>query len=215
MPERQIPLSWPSRARLRTYLLLALLLNVLFVPIYGGSNHFNLQREFHFQWYADWELGLPLVPGMIYVYLSIWGLFLLPLFTLEVPALRQMAKQMAFTIVVSGLIFVFLPTEAGFAPRPDLTAGHPGFELVYLMDEPYNLFPSLHISLSTLVVVAIFPRGGLWWRTALAAWWLLLTASVLLTHQHHLVDILGGLLLCAISLRLFPLSESERVGRKT
>ena len=204
-------LSWPTRARLRTYLLLSLLLDVLFVPIYGGSNHLNGLRDFHFHWYADWELALPLVPDMIYVYLSLWGLFLLPLFTLQTGELRQMGKQMAFAIVFSGLFFFLLPTHAGFTPQPELTNGHPGFTLVYFMDEPYNLFPSLHISLSSLIVVAIIGRGGLLWRSALAAWWVLLTLSVLLTHQHHVLDIVGGLAVCALAVRLFPLSASVSV----
>lgn len=201
-------LTWPDRERLRTYLLISLLLDVLFVPIYGGMNRLNTARDFHFQWYGDWELALPLVPAMIYVYLSLWGLFLLPLFTLQKSQLIQLGKQMAFAIVISGIVFFLLPTEVGFAPRPELTDGHPGFQLVYFMDEPHNLFPSLHISLSSLIVVALYARGGTWWRTLLVVWWLLLTVSVLLTHQHHVLDILGGLLVCALACRLFPLTAS-------
>ncbi len=77
--------------------------------------------------------------------------------------------------------------------------------LVYASDQPYNDFPSLHTSLSTIVAIH-------WWRIdrragwGAAAWSVLIIASTLLIHQHYLADVGGGLALgiaaSALSLRM-------------
>jgi membrane-associated phospholipid phosphatase len=77
---------------------------------------------------------------------------------------------------------------------------------VYAGDRPYNDFPSLHTSLSTIIAVH-------WWRwnrrigVPVAVWTLLIVASTVLVHQHYLADVGGGLVLAALTstvgLRLF------------
>jgi len=186
--------SIPTRDILLTYLVISLLLSIMFVLVYGGMNGLNATRDTHYHWYMDQELSVPLIPGMIYVYLSLEILFLLPLFTMTRAGLERLGKQLAAAIVVSGVLFFLFPTEIGFIRQPGLTAGNPGFELVYWLDKPHNLFPSLHISLSALIVASIFYKGGIFWRGFLGVWLVLLTMSVVLTHQHHLLDIIGGFL---------------------
>ena len=62
------------------------------------------------------------------------------------------------------------------------------------MDQPYNLFPSLHIA-QLGVLAAVYgrhTRGGLW--LACQLWFALICLSTVLTYQHHLIDIAGRLL---------------------
>jgi membrane-associated phospholipid phosphatase len=59
----------------------------------------------------------------------------------------------------------------------------------------YNLIPSLHVALSTATLAAYGTCRGAWGRILLAVWGGLIGLSTLLTHQHHVVDVVTGLLL--------------------
>ena len=143
----------PSRELFFCYLGLSLALDLLFLVVYGGSNWLNSQRAEHFALYAQWELQVPLLPLMIVPYLSIGLLFLTPLFWLQRAQMIDLALRMAAAILVAGLIFNLLPAELGFTRQLQTGMTGPLFELVYLLDQPYNLFPSLHIALSSLVIM--------------------------------------------------------------
>lgn len=203
----------PTWQVLKTYLIISLILNILFIVVYGGMNLFNVSRETHHHWYMDWELSIPLIPGMVYVYLSVQALFLLPLFTLTQSELKILAKQLACAMIISALLFFLFPTVIGFSSDSALTAGNPGFDLVYLLDEPYNLFPSLHISLSALIVLSAFGKGRVNWKIFMGTWYVLLVASVLLTHQHHLLDIIGGWLVCWLAYTNCPYQSTSQGAR--
>lgn len=72
------------------------------------------------------------------------------------------------------------------------------FEHIYSLDAPYNAWPSLHVSLS-LVMVLTSQRlmRGRFSRALIFAWWpawLALLWSILATKQHHAFDIWTGAL---------------------
>ena len=65
---------------------------------------------------------------------------------------------------------------------------------VYAGDQPFNDFPSLYTSLSTILAVHWFRldrRLGI----VLAVWTALIIASTVLIKQHYLADLVAGLLL--------------------
>ena len=198
----------PSRENLFLYLGLSLLLNILFVVIYGGSNWLNSNRDAHYSLYASWELEIPLLPAMIFPYMSLSLLFLLPLFMLNRDQLILLAKRMASAIVIAGIIFNLVPTELGFERHLETGAVGPIFELIYWLDQPHNLFPSLHVALTSIVMIMLLPGASAWLRLTLQIWWVLLCLSVVLVHQHHLLDIIGGLVLAGLLWRL----HSEAAG---
>jgi membrane-associated phospholipid phosphatase len=77
---------------------------------------------------------------------------------------------------------------------------------VYASDNPYNDFPSLHTSLSTIIALHWFRvdrRLGI----VVAIWTALIVASTVLIKQHYLADVVSGLLLAFgaawLSTRLF------------
>jgi membrane-associated phospholipid phosphatase len=68
---------------------------------------------------------------------------------------------------------------------------------------PHNLVPSLHVDASILLIAALWralPRA--WIRAGLVLWGILLCATVVLVHQHHLLDVATGLLLGYLCFRL-------------
>ncbi len=65
---------------------------------------------------------------------------------------------------------------------------------VYASDQPYNDFPSLHTSLSTILALH-------WWRVdrrvgyPVALWCALIVLSTLFVKQHYIADVIAGLAL--------------------
>jgi hypothetical protein len=185
---------WPSRDAARTYSLYAAAISALFVVLYGAPNWLADQRGTTFHLYLDAELACPFVPVMVWAYLSINILFLLPLFLLSTAALRVLGRQMIAAIILAGATFILLPTTVGFA-RPSAEHLGPVFEALYALDYPHNCVPSLHIAFSSQIILALASREALPARVALAIWFSVIAISTLLTHQHHLLDIGTGLLL--------------------
>ncbi|MHC5211437.1 MAG: phosphatase PAP2 family protein [Planctomycetota bacterium] len=200
----------PDRRRLTLYVGLVLLLDVLFVVVYGGSNWITAQRDDRWRLYFDWELAIPFVPWMIHVYLSITWLFLLPLFLLDEQGLLLLARRIALAIVLSGAVFLALPAELGFE-RPERVPGYDAlYATLYVLDRPHNLVPSLHISYSALIIVSLVAGTGRRTLWIFFIWLALICVAVVLVHQHHVVDVLGGFGVTYACTRLVP-SRSEEV----
>lgn len=193
------PARWtwrPARERWLAYLWMGLLLDLLFVVVYGGSSLLNHTRSTHLQIHFDWETGLPLIPAFIYPYFSIFLLFLLPLFALDVSALRQLAKQLVVATLVAGATFLLLPTKLGF--EPSTLELPPLFSLLASLDLPYNLVPSLHVTYSALTISAVSSNSPAWLKPLLWLWLGAMCVSVVLVHQHHLLDVVSGLILALV-----------------
>lgn len=184
----------PARADVVLALRWAAFLTVLFVSVYGLCNWLSAQRTAHYALWFDWEVAIPFVPEAAWVYLSLCISFFLPMFALRAPALNALCRRLAFAVAVSGLGFLLLPGQLAIARAPEAAEQSAALGLIYLLDLPHNLFPSLHVSWSALLLGALRRASPPWLRRALEAWFLALCASVLLVHQHHVLDVLGGLL---------------------
>lgn len=167
---------------------------VLFVVVYGGLNWVTSQREDRLQLWFTWELAIPLVPWMVWPYLSIFASFFLPMFALDVPRIRALCLRLAFATALSGLVFLLFPTELGFARLDAVPGTTTAFQLIHALDLPHNLAPSLHVSWSLILLRSLRNVSPAWLRMGFDAWLALLIASVVFTHQHHLLDVAGGML---------------------
>src|SRR6185295_12032503 len=130
-------------------------LSLLFVVVYGGCNWITTQRHDVGTWYYSWERFIPFVPWMIVPYMSIDLFFVAAPFLCRTrEELRALARRIAFAILVAGLFFLLMPLKLGVA-RPEV-AGWTGalFKFLHGFDQPYNLFPSLHIALRTILAHA-------------------------------------------------------------
>ncbi len=197
----------------------SLLLSVLFLVVYSTTNWITAQRTDVGTWYFEWERAIPFVPLTIVPYLSIDLFFIVaPFLCRDRRELQTLAQRISFAVVVSGVCFLLLPLRFAFE-RPE-TSGWLGatFDAFQTLDRPYNLVPSLHITLGVILVVlyGTHTRGRV--RFALNVWFGLIGFSTVLTYQHHVVDIAGGLLLGSLCCYLFrevparPRVSSLRVG---
>jgi len=182
----------PERRDVVVSLRWAVFLTFLFLVVYIGCNWITSQRAGLYRLWFDWELKIPFVPAMVWVYLSLFVAFFLPMFALRASALNALCRRLMFAVFVSGSIFLLLPGQLGY-PREAETLPRV-FGLIYLFDLPHNLVPSLHVSSSAMFVGALREASPPWLRRVLEAWFVVLCASVLLVHQHHVLDVAGGLL---------------------
>lgn len=173
--------------------------------IYGGTNWISQYRTDVHRIYFEWELGIPLVPSMIWIYASIVLLMLLPLFYLDISQLNRLAQRLALAMLIGGGVFLVFPGTIGYEPTADLPRA---IEFIRTIDQPYNLFPSLHVALSSIIMLHLYSEFGTRGRLFLAVWLVALIASVILTHQHHVADVLGAGLLVWLCLRILPDNRS-------
>jgi membrane-associated phospholipid phosphatase len=176
-------------------------MSLLYTPLNHGPNRIFLRTPL--------DQTIPVVPVFVIPYVSLTPYIaatMALLLLLRARLFRSAAAAMIIAWLVSYAFYFFLQS---YVARPELTGTDPLTALirtVYAGDQPYNDFPSLHTSLSTIVAVH-------WWRVdrraglVAGAWTLLIVASTVLIHQHYLADLAGGLILaaiaCLVGLRLF------------
>jgi hypothetical protein len=146
------------------------------------------------------EQGVPFLPWMIIPYASSVPLLAWAFFKVgKGDALRVFSRRLLLCTVAASLVFVLFPARFPAArPVPDNAFLQFAYGLLDASDRPYNQFPSLHIAYCVLLWTALRPAiASRAWRAALACWLLLVGASTLLTWQHALTDIAGGIVLAA------------------
>jgi membrane-associated phospholipid phosphatase len=186
--------SFPQR--LKTFAFWASWVGVAFFSVYPTTNWLTGLRGEHYALYLPQELELPFVAGFIWLYLSMYLLFMLPPFFLGPRELKRLGVELVVATIITGVVFLLLPAKLGFlrilpeeALYRDLYAG------LFALDRPFNLVPSLHVIYSTAILLAIARKSGAYSRSLLYAWLLLIVSSTLLVHQHHLLDVASGLML--------------------
>ncbi len=200
-------LNRPARTLLKTEvprrraLAVSAALSLLFLLVYGGCLWITARRHDVGVFYFGWEKRIPFVPFMILPYLSIDLFFIAaPFLFPNERELNLYARRVTTAIVVAGLGFLLFPLRFAF-PRPT-TGGWLGalFDSFRALDAPNNLFPSLHAALLLLLVDAYGKHTHGVARVAVLGWFVLIGLSPLLTHQHHVIDILGGFALAGLCL---------------
>jgi len=196
----------------------ATLLSLLFLVVYGSTNWLTAQRPDADvkTWYFAWELNvIPYVPLLVVPYMSIDALFFAAAFLCgDKRELQVLAQRVAFSILVAAAFFLVLPLKLAWPARPHVGGWFGNFielscSAPFLMEYPHNLFPTLHVALG-LILAATYARHtrGIV-RLLLQAWFILIGLSTLLTWQHHLVDVAGGLVLAAFAFHLFRDSSAR------
>ena len=148
---------------------------------------------------------IPFVPSFVLFYVSAfvqWGLSWFLIARESKETLRYYATADIFAKLLCLLFFVFYPTTMD---RPDFEVTGLltwGLKLIYTIDKPYNLFPSIHILASHLALRAAFrlqkpPKFYRWIQIPLSV---LIFLSILLVKQHVVLDIPSGVIVCELGL---------------
>jgi membrane-associated phospholipid phosphatase len=194
MPDAQPAPFIPDKKRARAYLLWVAGITVVFMCVYPTINWFTDTRAHRYQLYLPFELDIPLVPVFIWAYISMYALFLMPLFMVSASRMDALGKQLVAGTLLCGIVFLVLPADLGFmreVPEEPLYAST--FAALFGVDRPHNLMPSLHVVFSCLILFMCREGHHLILRVLLFVWVVLIVASTVLVHQHHLIDALTGL----------------------
>jgi len=205
------PFDWtlPNTERWRTYAFWSSWVGVAFFAVYPALNWITALRARPWHLYVPAELSIPFVPALIWVYLSMFVLFLIPPFLLPSARMPALGKQLIAGTVLGGLVFLILPAELGFAREVPAT---PGYAKIYAalfgLDRPYNLVPSLHVYFSAAIALACAAVARPLTRTLLLVWLGVIALSTLFIHQHHVVDIVAAFALLLIVRRRFEVTHA-------
>jgi membrane-associated phospholipid phosphatase len=191
-----------SISKIRCYLKLSLFQTILFTTIYGITNYFSTRHFYQFKFYTSYELEIPLMPGMIIAYFSLNLLMILPVYLLDENEMGKLNKSMTFATIVAGIIFLLFPAPCGFERFEVVGFFAPFFKNLYKVDYNGNTLPSLHITYS-FMLVSIYILKYEKFKLFFKVWFLLIAVSVVLTHQHHIADILAGIILGHYSVKYF------------
>jgi membrane-associated phospholipid phosphatase len=193
---------WP---RLRRFTLLWMLITAEFAVVYYGADWITAHHALRIHAYVTPELRIPLVPVMVVPYLTMYLIFPFAPFVLRSTAdLDRFAAALARVIVIAGIAFVLLPAQLGFTPVSTAST----------LSRNFNLVPSLHVALFTAAAVTYAGRVSMWVCALLGIWLAIVVASTLLTHQHHLIDVVTGLLLGAWGARVATAGNSAPLARQ-
>ncbi len=167
--------------------------NLIYDSLNHGPNRIFLETPL--------DRALPVVPIFAIPYVSLIpyiGVSLVAFLVFRVRIYRSAALTMIIVWFVSYVFYFFLQS---YIARPQITGIDPFSAMIrtiYASDQPYNDFPSLHTSLSTVIAIH-------WWRLdrrigiAAAGWTALIVASTVLVKQHYLADVAGGLMLATVT----------------
>ncbi len=167
--------------------------------VYSGTRLFTAGRH-HWHMATALDRAVPFLPWTVAVYVGAYFLwaanYVLAVRRGEDRAWRFLAADMLGKTVCLA-VFLLLPT-AELRPAVPESAPLGGLlELIYLLDTPDNLFPSIHCLNSWLCWAGVrscrdIPAG---YRAFSLAAALAVCLSTLTTRQHVLADVIGGLVL--------------------
>ena len=178
--------------------------SLLFMVLYSGTAYLTSLRSDVGTWYYRWERFIPFVPEMVVPYMSIDVFFFFaPFLCRDRKELRVLGWRLTAVIVIAALCFLIYPLKLAV----DRPVAEGFFGAIYnwftSVDRPYNLCPSMHIALRTVLAVHYGKHCGGWLRVLMNFWFFLIGCSTLLLYQHHVIDVAGGFMLALLVMYAF------------
>jgi membrane-associated phospholipid phosphatase len=143
---------------------------------------------------------IPFIAQSVWIYFWVFTAALIPLFVVKCPRLfRRTVLAYGLVIAISLICFKAYPaTSASLrAAGAVLDVSSPSnwaVSVLYSLEPPYNLFPSLHLSLALLAAFSAWKAKRLY-GVGVAV----VAVAVCTVKQHVLVDVLGGAVLASLS----------------
>ena len=173
------------------------------LALLGNQIPFQIARllargKVHYDLSLPIDAAVPFLPWTVVIYFFLCFLFWFFLYR-RVAALPRQTADRFFCANLLGkaicfLFFVFFPTEMA---RPELDGSGlwvAFMRFVYCVDEPNNLFPSLHCFIAWLCWAGIRANKQVspLWRVSALLMAVVVCVSTLTTRQHVMLDVAGG-----------------------
>lgn len=183
------------RASLERAILTLSLVTFFIAGYFGVGTSRDPQQARELKTFVDDQI--PFVAASVWTYLLIFPSALLPLFVVRCQRLfRRTAVAYAIVITVSLFCFAYFPVTSS-ALRADsamLDLGRASgwaVATLYSIDPPYNLFPSLHLSIAVLAAFAVWKAARRYGAAAFVTL-VVVAVSVCTVKQHVVLDVVGG-----------------------
>lgn len=173
----------------------------------------------HYELALPLDAAIPFVPAFIVIYILAYVQWITGFVRTAAESREVCYRYLSGEIIakiICLILFLLLPTTL---IRPEVS-GNGLFErltrLIYSMDRPDNLFPSLHCLESWLCFRGALARKGTGRAGKMFSliFTLSVFASTVLVKQHVLVDILAGVAVCEIGLLISKCTGADRVLRR-
>lgn len=146
-----------------------------------------------------WDYRLPLFPPAIFVY-HLWAPSIFFVLILLFSENRKAYRSTLISLACAGALafttfFIFTTQVARPALEPANSLAERILVLTYAIDAPFAGFPSYHV-LSSCIILYFYLKYGktLSLKISLSLLIFLICVSTLLTKQHVLADLLGGII---------------------
>ena len=211
---------WPDGTTVAAFLLVGTASSAWFVLLFGGSDLLTAHRSLRLPIHLPWERDIPLVPEAVWIYMTIYALFLMAPFVLRT---RQEIIALGLThaslVAAAAIGFLAVPARLAYPAIGDPAGNGVTAALYRVADRlnlDYNLLPSLHVALSVSCVAVYAPRARRLGSSFLWLWAAAISVSTIVTHFHHVLDAVTGFALGLASARVvFPWTIDRLRGRWT
>lgn len=194
-------IGWPERGEGWKLALMTGSFCTLFWSAYWSANQYAAAAP-RFRVDLPFETHIPFLPWACVLYVSIVPLMLMAPFVCRSAArMWPLFCALCAEVAAASLVFLAFPVELGYPPLPATGAAAGLMDAARQAALQYNLFPSLHVTFALTTAAALAPIGGPRWKTVIWIWSFLIVASTLLTHQHHVADVLAGAVLSIAVMR--------------
>jgi membrane-associated phospholipid phosphatase/fatty acid desaturase len=168
----------------------------VFLVFFAGANALSGAIPWRIEVALPYEESIPFVPEAALLYLSLNVMLAIAPFVLRTwRELVPLFVTLVVETVVAAFFFLTLPVRTTFPDRHVDGAVGAIFALADFLNLDHNFFPSLHVAFAFTAALAYAPAAGRPGRILLLAWAAVIAASTVLIHEHHVLDIVGGIAL--------------------
>ena len=215
MPGKKTVMTTTRSAENTRYFAVSLFLMLMSNRIIFSLGHFLTLGSYHWDIRLPIDAHIPFLPWTVLIYngVYLWWLFI---YWLIAHRDRQEANHFFSALLlakaISLLLFLFFPTSIS---RPELSGSSlwdVSLCLVYKIDSPDNLFPSIHCVLGWTCWIGVRGKKDLPSALRVSSFMLavMVCLSTLTIRQHVLLDVFAGILLSEICYRLCNRSALNR-----
>lgn len=165
-----------------------------FAAGYLFTNWLASRHACYFNVSFPFERHIPFMPIFILGYACVYaGMFIAYLVIDDARDWKRAIVGFFLLTTICYVFFLFLPVKMEM--RPDLSAATGVLaeitRIFYIIDMPYNCFPSLHVTYPTFATLVVW-RNHRRMRWLLGGMALVVAVSVILVKQHYIADVIAG-----------------------
>lgn len=194
-----------------SYLIVPILVLIISnVVVYYGAKIVNeLLGRSYIDMSGGLEFATPLVPAFVFIYVAAY-----PFWYITYYLLCRSSKELCYNIVVTdviakvfcGLLFILIPTTNVRPELPGTGASNILLNLIYTLDSPHNLFPSVHCLESWICFAYVNELKDCkpWLKAFTFLFSIAICLSTVFIRQHAWIDVFAGILIAEFFRKTVP-----------